>query len=160
MNQYLCPDVWTLTLAKRIWTTVTAVWTVLIARTIGRTSGMRSVAICNTICIWSTVHETIDLIVQAILFTDFQQFMITIIYSCIILVNFEVRGRKCIFSVNIDSFPGKNVFQYLKTLIIKIMHWLDSDLIPRLLENFENWKNFMIILLSVKNDSYRRFFGA
>ena len=40
------------------------------------------------------------------------------------------------------------------------LEWLDSDLIPRLLENFENWKNFMIILLSVKNDSYRRFFGA
>ena len=31
--------------------------------------------------------------------------------SYIILVNFEVRGRKCIFSVNIDSFSGKNVFQ-------------------------------------------------
>ena len=67
-------------------------------------------------------NETIDLIVQAILFTDFQQFMITIINSCIILVNFEVRGRKCIFSVNIDLFPGKNVFQYFKTLVIKIMH--------------------------------------
>ena len=38
--------------------------------------------------------------------------------------------------------------------------WLDSDLIPRLLENFENWKNFMAILLSVKNDAYRRIFGA
>ena len=38
--------------------------------------------------------------------------------------------------------------------------WLDSELIPRLLENFENWKNFMIILLNVKNDAYRRFFGA
>ena len=37
---------------------------------------------------------------------------------------------------------------------------LDSELIPRLLENFENWKNFMVILLSVKNDAYRRFFGA
>jgi len=38
--------------------------------------------------------------------------------------------------------------------------WLDSDLIPRLLKNFENWKNFMVILLSVKNGAYRRFFGA
>ena len=36
--------------------------------------------------------------------------------------------------------------------------WLDSELIPRLLENFENGKNFMIILLSVKNDAYRRIF--
>ena len=35
-------------------------------------------------------------------------------------------------------------------------HWLDSDLIPRLLENFEKWENFMIILLSFKNNSYRR----
>ena len=122
MSQYLCPDVRKLTLAKRIWTTGTAVWTVLITRTIGRTSGMRSVAICNTICIRSTGNETIDLIVQAILFTDFQQFMITIINSCIILVNFEVRGWKCIFSVNIDSFSGKNVFQYFETLITKIMH--------------------------------------
>ena len=25
------------------------------------------------------------------------------------------------------------------------VHWLDSDLIPRLLENYENWKNFMVI---------------
>ena len=39
-------------------------------------------------------------------------------------------------------------------------YWLDSDLIPRLLENFENWKNFMVILFNVKNDAYRRIFGA
>ena len=34
--------------------------------------------------------------------------------------------------------------------------WLDSDFIPRLLEIFEKLKNFMAILLSVKNDTYRR----
>ena len=39
-------------------------------------------------------------------------------------------------------------------------YWLDSELIPRLLENLENWKNFMIILLNVKNDAYRRIFWA
>ena len=32
-------------------------------------------------------------------------------------------------------------------------NWLDSELIPKLLENFENWKNFMIILFNVKNDA-------
>ena len=36
--------------------------------------------------------------------------------------------------------------------------WLDSDLIPRLLENFENWKNFIVILLNVKYDAYRPTF--
>ena len=41
-----------------------------------------------------------------------------------------------------------------------IPDWLDSELIPRLLENFENWKNFIIILLNIKNDAYRRIFGA
>ena len=44
--------------------------------------------------------------------------------------------------------------------LIQLVYWLDSDLIPRLFENFENCKNFMVILLSVKNDAYRRFFGA
>ena len=29
--------------------------------------------------------------------------------------------------------------------IVSIVHWLDSELIPRLLENFENWKKFMVI---------------
>ena len=38
--------------------------------------------------------------------------------------------------------------------------WLDSDLIPRLLEIFENFKNFMLILFAIKNDAYRRVFGA
>ena len=42
----------------------------------------------------------------------------------------------------------------------KVRQWLDSELIPRLLENFENWKNFMVILLNVKNDAYRRIFGT
>ena len=36
----------------------------------------------------------------------------------------------------------------------------NSDLIPRLLEKFEKWKNFMAILLSFKNDSYRRILNA
>ena len=38
--------------------------------------------------------------------------------------------------------------------------WLDSDLIPRLLEIFEKWKTFMIILLRVKNDTYSRILGS
>ena len=33
-----------------------------------------------------------------------------------------------------------------------LTYWLDSDLIPRLLENFEKWENFMTILLSLKNN--------
>jgi len=36
--------------------------------------------------------------------------------------------------------------------------WLDSDLIPRLLEISKNFKIFTAILLNVKND--RRIFGA
>ena len=43
---------------------------------------------------------------------------------------------------------------------ILVVHWLDSDLIPRLLENFEKWENFMAILLSIKNNSYRRILSA
>ena len=34
-------------------------------------------------------------------------------------------------------------------------HWLDSDLIPRLLENFENWENVTVSLLNIKNEAYR-----
>ena len=41
-----------------------------------------------------------------------------------------------------------------------VIEWLDSDLIPRLLENFEKWENFMAILLSIKNNSYRRILSA
>ena len=37
-------------------------------------------------------------------------------------------------------------------------HWLDPDLIPRLLEIFERLKTFMVILLSVKNDAYSPVF--
>ena len=37
--------------------------------------------------------------------------------------------------------------------------WLDSDLIPRLLEIFEILKIFVIILLSAKNGAYRRVSG-
>ena len=50
-----------------------------------------------------------------------------------------------------------NVWLKPKQLIFK---WLDSELIPRLLENFENWKHFKVILLSVKNDAYRQIFWA
>ena len=39
-------------------------------------------------------------------------------------------------------------------------HWLDSDLIPRLLEIFEKLKTFMVIVLSVKNDAYSRILSA
>ena len=39
-------------------------------------------------------------------------------------------------------------------------YWPNSDLIPRLLEIFEKWKTFMVILLSVKNDAYSRILGA
>ena len=38
--------------------------------------------------------------------------------------------------------------------------WLDSDLIPRLLEKFEKWENFMVILLSFKNNPFRRILDA
>ena len=38
--------------------------------------------------------------------------------------------------------------------------WLDSDLIPRLLEIFEKLKTFMIILLNVTNDTYSRILSA
>ena len=38
--------------------------------------------------------------------------------------------------------------------------WLDSDLIPRLFEIFENFKSFMSILLRVMNDAYRRILSA
>ena len=36
------------------------------------------------------------------------------------------------------------------------LDWLDLDLIPKLLEIFENFKKFIVILLSVKNDVYKR----
>ena len=39
-------------------------------------------------------------------------------------------------------------------------NWLDSDLIPRLLEIFEKLKTFMIILLNVTNDTYSRILSA
>ena len=41
-----------------------------------------------------------------------------------------------------------------------LSYWLDSDLIPRLLEIFEKLKTFMVILLSVKNDAYSRILSA
>ena len=41
-----------------------------------------------------------------------------------------------------------------------VLQWQNSDLIPRLLEIFEKWKTFMVILLSVKNDAYSRILGA
>ena len=37
----------------------------------------------------------------------------------------------------------------------KNKEWLDSDLIPRLLENFENWENVTVSLLNIKNEAYR-----
>ena len=40
------------------------------------------------------------------------------------------------------------------------LQWLDSDLIPRLLEIFEKWKTVMVILLRIKNDAYSRILGA
>ena len=41
-----------------------------------------------------------------------------------------------------------------------VIEWLDSDLIPRLLENFEKLEIFMTILLSFENKSYRRILNA
>ena len=38
--------------------------------------------------------------------------------------------------------------------------WLDSDLIPRLLEKFEKLKNFIVILFNLENNPYRRIFSA
>ena len=40
------------------------------------------------------------------------------------------------------------------------IQWLDSEVIPRLLKNFENWKNFKFILFKVKNDSWIRILSA
>ena len=63
-----------------------------------------------------------------------------------------------------EAKASKSYINKFKNLILQARKsnadWLDSELIPRLLENFENWKNFMIILLNVKNDAYRRIFGA
>ena len=69
-------------------------------------------------------------------------------------------GPRC-FQITLknSSTPVRTPWQACISAFI-FTYWLDSDLIPRLLENFENWKNFMVILLSVKNDAYRRFFGA
>ena len=44
--------------------------------------------------------------------------------------------------------------------IYQRLDWLDSDLIPRLLENFEKWENFMVILLCFKNNPFRRILDA
>ena len=60
----------------------------------------------------------------------------------------------------ISDVDGRIIMLATFFVMLMICQWLDSDLIPRLLENFENWKNFMVILLSVKNDAYRRIFGA
>ena len=70
-------------------------------------------------------------------------------------IQFQHCGFSVISFILIKYFQS-SLFYWVSTA----GNWLDSDLIPRLLENFENWKNFMIILLRVKNDAYRRFFGA
>ena len=55
-------------------------------------------------------------------------------------------------------------FPYVVPIILVIfgatLDWLDSDLIPRLLEIFEKLKTFMIILLNVTNDAYSRILSA
>ena len=45
-------------------------------------------------------------------------------------------------------------------MILRDQEWLDSDLIPILLEIFEKMKTFMVIVFSVKNDAYGQILGA
>ena len=49
---------------------------------------------------------------------------------------------------------------FFDNFLVGIPLWQNSDLIPRLLEIFENLKNFSVILLSIKNDAYRWILGA
>ena len=43
---------------------------------------------------------------------------------------------------------------------LQIPYWLDANLIPGLLVIFEKLKNFMNILLSIKNDAYEKILWA
>ena len=54
----------------------------------------------------------------------------------------------------------KKPFDTDNEILLIADYWLDSDLIPRLLEIFEKMKTFMVILLSVKNDANSRILGA
>ena len=69
----------------------------------------------------------------------------------------EITNR--IFFLKRSIFKFSNEYSPKSFVFIR-PYRLDSDLIPKSLENFENWKNFMVILFSVKNDAYRRIFGA
>ena len=60
-------------------------------------------------------------------------------------------------SLKTDSFDK---IWYVVDSFWRTHQWLDSDLIPKLLEKFEKWKNFMVILFSLENNPYRRIFSA
>ena len=55
-----------------------------------------------------------------------------------------------------DQFLSKDEVDHFKVSI----KWLERDLIPRLLKNFENYKNFIAILLNIKNDGCRTSFRS
>ena len=50
---------------------------------------------------------------------------------------------------------GKNADVDETEMMLSESDWQNSDLIPRLLEIFEILKNFLVILLSIKNDAYK-----
>ena len=68
----------------------------------------------------------------------------------------------CVYKGASEAKASKSYINKFKNLIPQARKsnsdWLDSELIPRLLENFENWKNFIVILLNVKYDAYRPTF--
>ena len=81
----------------------------------------------------------------------------------------ELLNRK-VFSANdtvdqallrpVSLFYRRITPKLLQNDIDNFLQWLDSDLIPRLLEIFEKLKSFMIILLNVTNDACSRILTA
>ena len=84
------------------------------------------------------------------------------------------RNNEFLPLVTMKIVPRKRFLLYFCHIV---SNWLDSDLIPRLLENFEKWENFMVILFSIfvlwsflnkgtwnlksiENHSYRRILNA